>query len=123
MRARDGFPADSPVICTEASSTLLRLKGIQSRFEAGWTPKAENSDTNAIRDEICGAAPSLQATAMRAGGKSDDWNGHNRGSAVDLAPMHPLFCDIGLLNQRADRVAENEIIALNDQGPNSRRVA
>jgi hypothetical protein len=42
---------------------------------------------------------------------------------VDLAPMYPLFWDIGLLDPRAGRVPENEIITLNDQGANSRRVA
>jgi hypothetical protein len=60
---------------------------------------------------------------MRAGGKSDICNGRNRGMAVNLAPMHSLFCDIGLLNQRAGRIAESKFIALNDRGANSRRVA
>ena len=60
---------------------------------------------------------------MRAGGDSNIWNGHNRGLAVNLAPMHPLFCDIGLLNQRAGRIAESKFIALDDRGANSRRVA
>jgi len=37
--------------------------------------------------------------------------------------MHALFCAIGLLNPRAGGAADNEIIALNNQGANSRRVA
>jgi hypothetical protein len=55
--------------------------------------------------------------------KSNARDCHNRGWAVDLAPMYPLFWDIGLLDPRAGRVPENEIITLNDQGANSRRVA
>jgi hypothetical protein len=101
----------------------LRLKRIQSRFETGWTPKAEKSDANAIRGEFCRAATSQQAVKMRAAGKSDIWNGHDSGSAVDRTPMRPLFCDFGLVNPRADRVAEIEIFVLNDRGPNSRRAA
>jgi len=42
---------------------------------------------------------------------------------MDLAPAHPLFGDIWLFDPRVGRVAENEIIALNNEGANSRRVA
>ena len=48
---------------------------------------------------------------------------HNRGLAVDLVPIYPLFCDMGLLDTRVGRVPENEVIALNNQGGNSRRDA
>jgi hypothetical protein len=56
-------------------------------------------------------------------GKSNARDRHNRGWAMDLAPAHPLFGDIWLFDPRVGRVAENEIIALNNEGANSRRVA
>jgi hypothetical protein len=41
----------------------------------------------------------------------------------NLAPRRPQFRDIVLLNPRAGRIADDEIIALNNQGANSRRLA
>ena len=70
MRVFAGFAADSPVTRTEASSTLLSLIGIRSHFEGAWSPKAEKSDANAIRDEIGRTATSQQAVKMSAAGKS-----------------------------------------------------
>jgi hypothetical protein len=60
--------------------------------------------------------------SRRGVGDSSARERQNRGRTTDLASAHPPFCDIGMLG-RARRVPENKIIALNDQGSNSRRVA
>jgi len=56
-------------------------------------------------------------------GKFNARGGHNRGWATVLAPTHSLFRNTCWFDPRAGRVAEGEIIALNNEGANSRRVA
>lgn len=111
MRAVDGFAADSPAFCAEVSSPLSRLIGIQNQHEPN-LPSAQPSDANPAHGEIASAA-------MKSKTCSDD----DQDPTADLLSTLPLSYDIGALNRRAGRVAQNELIALNNQGANSRKVA
>jgi hypothetical protein len=99
------------------------LRGIQSRLEANSSLPAEKPNANAVQGEIASAATRQQSANLRDARKSKARIGQDSGSAAGLAPMRRLFRDSALLNVRAGRVTANEIIVLNNQGANSRRVA
>jgi hypothetical protein len=103
MRAVDEFAADSPDVCAEAPSIFSCLTGIRSRLEATRPRKAKTSDAYATHREIASAATRRDVVKARGAGK------------FHIASTAP--------KPRAGRVAANEIIALNHQGANSRRVA
>lgn len=123
MRPFDRLAADWRVACAESSAMPPGLRRIQSRLGANWPLPAEASNADAIHGEIANAATSRQTANLRGAGKSKARIEQDRGTTADLAPMRRLFRASELLNARAGRVAANEIIALNNQGANSRKVA